>query len=76
MTDPAGTEKTELDSESTSDDATTGETTGINQEHAEELAAADYQKRMEEFDNADTATPVVSPPSPGESGAVEMPKPQ
>lgn len=49
--------------------------TGINQEHAEELANADYQSRLEEFDNVDT-TPVVSVPTPGEPGTVEMPKSQ
>lgn len=70
MTDPGGAENAQVKPQAASDDATTG----INQEHAEELASADYQARLKEFDNVDT-TPVVSAPAPGEPGAVEMPKP-
>lgn len=50
-------------------------TDGINQEHAEELAATDYQARLREFDNVDS-TPLVSVPAPGEPGHLEMPKPK
>jgi hypothetical protein len=80
MTEPEATEapeNTELNAQSESDEAqseTDEETGGINEEHAEELASADYQKRMEEFDNVDK--PVTTVPDTGESGTVEMPKPQ
>jgi hypothetical protein len=90
MTDTEDTENTELNaqSESSESDAELSaqsetdqseadeETGGINEEHAEELASADYQKRMEEFDNTDSSVPVTTVPATGESGTVEMPKPQ
>jgi hypothetical protein len=69
MTDPDHTES----SEPASQPATEEETDGINLEDAEKKAGADYQQRLQEFDNAET-TPVVSVPSPGEAGKVEIPK--
>lgn len=80
MTEPEATEATddtELTAQSESDEAqseTDEETGGINEEHAEELASADYQQRMEEFDNVESSVPVTTVPETGESGTVEMPK--
>jgi hypothetical protein len=71
MTETSGTENAELDAQSESDDDAAG---GINVEHAEELASADYQQRMQEFDTVETSTPVTTVPETGESGTVEMPK--
>jgi hypothetical protein len=78
MTEPEDATAAELQDATEPEGATESEdteNTGINQEHAEELAAADYQSRLEEFDNVDT-TPVVSVPAPGEPGVVQMPKPE
>jgi hypothetical protein len=69
MTDEEGTENTELNAESETDDAASG----LNQEDAQERASADYQQRIEEFDNVDS-TPVVTVPETGTSGTIEMPK--
>jgi hypothetical protein len=69
MTDEEGTENTELNAESETDDAASGH----NQEDAQERASADYQQRLEEFDNVDS-TPVVTVPETGTSGTIEMPK--
>jgi hypothetical protein len=69
MTDEEGTENTELNAESETDDAASG----LNQEDAQERASADYQQRLEEFDNVDS-TPVVTVPETGTSGTIEMPK--
>jgi hypothetical protein len=77
LTDSA--ENTELNAQSESDEAQSEsdeENGGLNEEHAEELASADYQKRMEEFDNVDSSVPVTTVPATGESGTVEMPKPE
>ena len=71
MTETSGTENAELNEQSESEDDATG---GINEEHAEELASADYQQRMEEFDNTESSKPVTTVPETGESGTVEMPK--
>jgi len=68
-------ENTELNAQSESDEETE-ETGGIDEEHAAELASADYQKRIEEFDNVESSTPVTTVPHTGESGTVEMPKPE
>jgi hypothetical protein len=68
-------ENTELNAQSESEEETE-ETGGINEEHAEELASADYQQRMDEWDNADASKPVMTVPATGESGPVEMPKPE
>jgi hypothetical protein len=71
MTEPKGTpQDTELDPKSSTDEATadvnqaTGEEgmTPDYQEEAEEKAGADYQARMEEFDNVEASVPVVSLP--------------
>lgn len=70
MTEHDDAENAELDTQSESDEATDG----INEEHAEELASADYQERIKEFDNVETSTPVTTVPATGESGTVEMPK--
>ena len=70
MTEHDVAENAELDEHFESDE----ETGGVNEEHAEELASADYQERMQEFDNAETSTPVTTVPATGESGTVEMPK--
>ena len=70
-------ESTELNAQSASDESESEEENGgINEEHAEELASADYQERMEEFDNVDSSVPVTTVPATGESGTVEMPKPE
>jgi hypothetical protein len=69
MTDEEGTENTEHNAESETDDAASG----LNQEDAQERASADYQQRLEEFDNVDS-TPVVTVPETGTSGTIEMPK--
>jgi hypothetical protein len=81
MTDPDRTESSEPDPQPVTDESepdpqpVTDEGPGeINQEDAEQKASADYQERMQEFDNVET-TPVVSVPSPGEAGKVEIPKP-
>jgi hypothetical protein len=83
MTDTEGAENTELtesaelNAQSESDESESDEETGgINEEHAEELASADYQERMEEFDNVESSVPVTTVPATGESGTVEMPKPE
>lgn len=68
-------ENTELNAQSESDEETE-ETGGINEEHAEELAHKDYQGRMDEWDSADASKPVMTVPATGESGPVEMPKPE
>ncbi|MBV8994412.1 MAG: hypothetical protein JO287_12125 [Pseudonocardiales bacterium] len=70
-------ENTELNAQSESDKSESDEETGgLNEEHAEELASADYQQRMEEFDNVESSVPVTTVPQTGESGTVEMPKPE
>ena len=70
-------ENTELNAQSESDESESDEATGgLNVEHAEELASTDYQQRMEEFDNAESSVPVTTIPETGESGRVEMPKPE
>jgi hypothetical protein len=84
MTDTEGAENTELtgtaentevNAQSESDESESDEATGgTNEEHAEELASADYQQRMEEFDNVESSVPVTTVPATGESGTVEMPK--
>jgi hypothetical protein len=77
MTDTEDTENTELNAQAETDQSEADEETGgINEEHAEELASADYQKRMEEFDNTDSSVPVTTVPATGESGTVKMPKSQ
>lgn len=70
MTEHDGAENAELDAQPESDE----ETGGINEEHAEELASADYQERIQEFDNVESSVPVTTVPETGESGKVEMPK--
>jgi hypothetical protein len=72
MTETSGTENTEVNAQSESEEEDASG--GINQEHAEELASADYQQRMEEFDNTETNAPLTTVPETGESGTVEMPK--
>jgi hypothetical protein len=68
-------ENTELNAQSESDESESDEETGgLNVEHAEELASADYQQRIEEFDNVESPVPVTTVPETGESGKVEMPK--
>lgn len=75
LTDSA--QNTELNAQSESDESDSDEATGgLNEEHAEELASADYQQRMEEFDNVESSVPVTTVPATGESGTVEMPKPE
>lgn len=75
MTEPEDTaQDTELDPEPSTEEGTAdvnqgageeegeeGKATGY-QEAAEELMTADYQTRMEKFDEADTSVPVVSVP--------------
>lgn len=59
MTNPESTDQdADLDTESSTDE-TPAE---INKEQAEALLTADYETRMREFDNVETATPVVSVP--------------
>jgi hypothetical protein len=48
----------DLDTESSTDEAPAE----INEDKAEALLSADYETRMREFDNVETATPVVSLP--------------
>jgi len=70
MTDAETAENTELDAQSESDDAIPS----INEEDAEAKASADYQQRMDEWDNVDASKPITTVPETGESGTVEMPK--
>lgn len=64
MTEHEGTENAELNTE----------TGGIDLEDAEAKASADYQQRIEEFDNVESSTPITKVPNTGESGTVKMPK--
>jgi hypothetical protein len=59
MTNPESAHQDDdLDTESSTDEAPAE----INKEQAEALLSADYETRMREFDNVETATPVVSLP--------------
>ncbi|MGH3784811.1 MAG: hypothetical protein ACRDRO_30415 [Pseudonocardiaceae bacterium] len=72
MTEPEGTpQDTDLGPESSTHEATAdvnpesgGEEGASNyQEEAEKLATADYQERMDEFDNVEASAPVTSLPT-------------
>jgi hypothetical protein len=59
MTNPESTHQdADLDTESSTNEAPAE----INEDQAEALLTADYETRMREFDNVETATPVVSLP--------------
>ncbi len=67
MTEPEGTpQDAELDSTSSTDEPTTDVDQASEkadyQEEGEEKAAADYQTRLEEFDNVEASVPVASLP--------------
>lgn len=76
MTDAETAENTELDAQSESDARSESDEAipSINEEDAEAKASADYQKRMDEWDNVDASKPITTVPETGESGTVEMPK--